>query len=183
MTNKKDTHLNEDQLLRAVVDETDLPPSLQEHLKTCRLCRTEKARFEQGLEELGHMAERLAPSPSRKVRFPVRESSQRPRSWSWGWRTTLAAGMAAAAMVMVIVYGSGLVQRTREATVAVLTQEMWEDDQLMTEISELSENALPLVCFDISGESEPDFNEEFMDFVVPSTEGDLVSHFTGGGLC
>ena len=183
MTNEQEGHLNEEQLLLAVVDETDLPASLRDHLKTCPVCSAEKGRFQQNLGRLGHMAERSAPSPSRKVNLPVHESAQRPLPWYWNWRNTFAAGMATGVLALVIVYGSMLVKTTQEAELASLTQEMWEDDQLMTEISELAENALPAFYLDISGEPDPDFDEEFIDFVIPSAEGDLVSRNGGGVLC
>jgi len=184
MTDKKDKHLTEDELLRAVVEEAGLPASLQEHLKACRLCHGEKARLEQGLTELGHMAQRFTPSPSRRVELvPARESTPRSGSWFWNWRSSLVAATAAAAMVVVIVYGSMSMKTTREARLATLTQELWEDDLLMTEIRELSENALPLFCSDISGESYTGLDEEFVDFVVPSTEEDIVSRKGGGTPC
>ena len=183
MTNEEERHLNEDQLRLAVIDDTDLPASLRDHLKICPVCRAEKERFEENLARLGHMAERLAPSPSRKVKLPVQESAQRPLPWYWNWRGALAAGMATGVLALVIVGGSMLVKTTREAELASLTQEMWEDDQLMTEISELAENALPAFCLDIAGEPDPDFDEEFIDFVIPATEGDLVSRNGGGVPC
>lgn len=184
MTDKKDKHLTEKELLKAVVEEADLPASLHEHLKTCPLCHGEKARLEQGLTELGHMAERFAPSPSRRVEFlRARESTSRWGSWFWNWRSSLVAATAAAAMVVVIVYGSKSIKTSQEARLATLTQELWEDDLLMTEIQELSENALPLFCSDISGESYSGLDEEFVDFVVPSTEEDIVSRKGGGVSC
>lgn len=182
MMNQEDTHLNKDQLLRAVVDETDLPASARDHLSTCPLCRTEKESFEQHLARLGQMVERLAPSPTKTVKIPVRESTQRHRSRYWNWRVHLAAGVAVAALI-IVVYGSIMVKTTRETRLASLTEEMWNDDRLMTEIGVLSENALPLFCLDISGESDPGFNEEFVEFVVPSIDGDVVSHNRKGVLC
>ncbi len=182
VTDQEDTHLDEDQLLQAVVDERDLPASVQDHLAACPLCRGEKERFEQSLARFGHVAERFTPAPGRRVKLPFSESTRRPSSWYWIWRGALAAGVAVAA-VMILVYGSITVKTTRETTLASLTQEMWADDRLMTEISELSENALPVFCLDISGESDPGLNEEFIDFVVPSIEGEVVSRNRGGVSC
>jgi len=183
MTKEKETHLKEADLLQAVVDEADLTASLQEHLKTCRLCHSEKDRLELALAELGDRAERFAPASSRRVALPVRESTRRALSWYWNWRRTLVAGMAVAVAAIIVVYGGISVRKVEEAKLAALTQEIWEDELLMTEISALSENALPLFCSDISGESYPDFDEDFMDFVVPSTEADLVSRNGGGVKC
>jgi anti-sigma factor RsiW len=178
----KDAHLNEDQLLRAVVDETDLPAAVQNHLSTCPVCRVEKGRFEEKLARLGDMAERLAPSPAKKVKLPRRESSKsagRP----WNWRGALAAGLAAAAVVLVVAYGSVLLKTRQEDRIAALSQEMRNDEQLMTEIRGLSENALPVFCLDIFGASDPGLDEEFIEFVVPFTDDDIVSRNKEGALC
>lgn len=93
------------------------------------------------------------------------------------------AGMVTAVAAVIVVYGAISVKNLEEAELAALTQEMWEDDLFMIEVSALSENALPLFCSDVSGESYPDFDEEFIDFVVPSTETDLVSCGGGGVKC
>jgi hypothetical protein len=183
MTEKKGKHLTEEELLKALVEEADLPAPLQEHLKKCGVCHGEKARLEEGLTALGPMAKRFSPSPSRRVQLPVRESVSRPSAWNWNWRTSLVAAMSAAAMVVVIVYGSISMKTAREEQLATLTQEMWEDELLMKEVNELSENALPSFGSHISGEGYSLIDEEFLDFVVPPTETDKVSQNRGGVLC
>jgi hypothetical protein len=183
MTNQKDTHLDEEQLIQAVVDEADLPAFLQEHLKACRLCHAERDHLEQDLVQLGHLAERFTPSPRKGVKLPVRESTQGLLQWYWNWRRTFMAGMVVAAAAVIVVYGAISARNAEEAKLAALTQEIWEDELLMAEISALSENALPLFCSEISGESYQDFDEDFMDFVVPSSGDDLVSCKEGGVLC
>jgi len=179
----KETHLKEADFLRAVVDEADLPASLQEHLKTCRVCQSEKDRLKRVLADLSDRAERFAPSPSKRVALPVGESPARALSWYWNWRKSLVAGMVTAVVAIVVVYGVISEKTSQEAKLATITEEMWEDELFMTEVTGLSEDPLPLFCSDISGESYPDFDEEFMNFVVPSTEADLVSCGRGGLKC
>ncbi|MES0350366.1 MAG: hypothetical protein ABUK19_06570, partial [Desulfobacteria bacterium] len=70
MSTDKDLHLDEDQLLWAVVEENELPLPLQEHLSACPQCRANKERFEGDLARLGQMAERFAPSPKGPVSLP-----------------------------------------------------------------------------------------------------------------
>ncbi len=178
MTDEKEWHVNEDDLLRAIVDKRDLPESLRDHLSACPLCFAEKERAQQNLVRLGQMAEHFSPFPRRRVRLSA--SLERPSRW-WTWRGALAA-MATAALVLVV-YGS-IEWRTRpEERLAAITQEMQEDERLMTEVSLLSENALPGLWLDISGESDPGLDEEFIEFVVPSAEGDVVSLKEEGVLC
>jgi hypothetical protein len=91
--------------------------------------------------------------------------------------------MSAAAVIVMVIYGTLSMKTTREERMAVLTQEMWEDERLMTEIKELSENALPAFGSSISGEGYSSLDEEFLDFVVPSTETEKVSQNGGGVPC
>jgi hypothetical protein len=51
----------------------------------------------------------------------------------------------------------------------------------MAEISMLVENALPPEYLELSGELDSSFDETFMEFVVPSTETEPLSHDTGKG--
>ncbi len=68
MTSQKDLHLEEDQLLKAVVDETDLSQSQRDHLLICRQCREGREKIEEDLTRLGQMTERFSPSPKRNKR-------------------------------------------------------------------------------------------------------------------
>ena len=179
MSSDKGLHLDEDQLLRAVVDEAELPPPLQEHLSTCPQCRAAKERFEQNLARLGQMAERCAPSPRKCVSLPV----EKPRisiGWSWDWRAYFGVAVAVALMI-VIVWWSAPFRTTPEDRGDILALEMREADRVMTEISMLVENALPPVYLDICGTSDPGFDEEFMQFIVPSIESEAVSYYSGKG--
>jgi len=61
----------------------------------------------------------------------------------------------------------------------MLAEETWEGEAFMAEVSMLVENALPPEYLAIFGESDPGFDEAFMQFVVPSTESEPLSHDTG----
>ena len=58
----------------------------------------------------------------------------------------------------------------------MLAQDMWEADLVMTEAGMLVENALPSVYLDICVKSDPDYDEEFMQFLVPSIENEQLSY-------
>ncbi len=177
MSTNEDLHLDEDQLLWAVVVEAELPLPLQEHLSACPQCRANKERFERDLARLGQMAERFAPSPKGPVSLPVEE----PRGsigWSWGWRAYVSAAVAAA-LVVILVWWSPVHRNTPGDNGDLLAREMEEAEQLMTEVSMLVENALPPVYLDISVESGVGFDEEFMQFVVPSVEDEPLSYDPG----
>jgi hypothetical protein len=173
----KDLHLNEDQLVKAVVEEDGLPLPLREHLLTCPECRANKQVFEQDLARLGQMAERASPSPRRKVSLPV-EESRHSTGWWWGWRASLGA-TAAAALVIILVWGVPILRNTSIGNGDMLDREMQEAEQFMTEIDLLVENALPPVYSDISVESNTGLDEEFIEFMVPSIDEESISYDSG----
>ena len=70
MNAHEDPHLDEDQLLMAVVDESDLSMQLRTHLSTCPLCRNNREQFGKSLEKLGRMPEKFTPTESGKELFP-----------------------------------------------------------------------------------------------------------------
>ena len=66
------------------------------------------------------------------------------------------------------------------------TQEMLEAEQFMTEVSMLAENALPQEYLDITGETDEEPDEEFMEFITPMIEDESWSYDSGrkgGELC
>lgn len=173
MSQEKDFHLDKDQILWAVVDEAELPSSLLEHLSVCPQCRARKELLEQNLVRLGEKAERFAPSSQRKVSLSLEEPRSH-RRWSWGWRSALVVAMTAA-VVIVTFWATNLYDTSPNDRVAGLTQEMWEDERLMTEISLIEENALSPLYVDISEEQNLLFDEDFMQFVVPIIENEITS--------
>jgi len=176
MTENKKSHLREDQLLQAVVDEEALPLSTRDHLSTCLECRAEKERFSEDLAQLGQMASRFAPSPSKRVSF----DEERPGfhlGWFWDRRAYLGTATAAV-LVAVVLWSSGLFTKVPEEGLDMMAEETWEAEQFMAEISTLVENALPPEYLELSGEFDSSFDETFMEFVVPSTETDPLSHDT-----
>jgi hypothetical protein len=170
-------HFDENQLIRAVVDEAELTPALREHLSLCPQCRASKERFEQELSLISRMAEHFSPSPRRRVSLPV-DKSRRSIWWSTEWRA--AFGVALVAVFVMFVVGVPALFRPAPVSVEDMkTTETWEAEQFMTEVSMLVENALPPIYQDICGESVSSLDEEFMEFLVPTIENNSLSHNSG----
>lgn len=176
-TNTTGLHLNDDQLVLAVVDLAELPPPLREHLSTCPHCQANQERIEQDLAQLGQMAEHFAPTPTKPVSLPAEESRSSVR-WSWGWRTYVGAAIAAT-LALILVWRAPVLRTPSGGDGDMRAQEMQEAEQLMTEVASLVENALPPAYEDISAESSAGLDEEFMQFVVPSIEDEPVSYYSG----
>ena len=66
-TNPDQPHLEEDDMLRAVIDDTDLSALQRQHLAQCSQCRSHRQSLESELTHLGQLAERYAPEPLRRI--------------------------------------------------------------------------------------------------------------------
>ena len=177
MNSHKDLHLDEEQILHAVVDEAELSPTQRKHLIICSQCRVNKERFEQDLERLGDLAKHFTPLPKNRISLPAENTRSFP-IWPLSWRASLGAVMAAA-IVILIVWSAGPLRTGFQDNTDMQTEEVFKPDPLMTEIRMLTENALPSVYQEISGEYDPDLDKEFMQFIVPSIDTEPLT-FEGG---
>ena len=157
-------HLEENDILQAVIDTADLPLAQQQHLVDCPRCRLQKERLENELAHLGHLAERYAPEPRRRVSLPP----QKVRSplFSRGF----AVSAAAVAAVLLVVLGTFLIRSHQQASIGNLAKDMVEAERLMTEVNGLVENALPQGYLDIVGETDLKQDDDFIDFLIPNTK-------------
>jgi hypothetical protein len=158
------SHLGENDILQAVVDETDLSQRMKQHLDKCSHCRLQKERFARELAHLGQLAKRYAPEPQQRVTL----TADRLRWPFFSWKFAVSAAAVAAAII--VVWGSVLIQKQHPGKVGNLAQNMIEAERLMTEIDGLVENALPPVYLEIVGETDLNPDEEFLEFLIPTAE-------------
>jgi len=166
MNSEENGHIDKDQLIVAVIDKKDLPLSLHSHLATCPQCRADKIRFERKLTQLGRLAKHYAPLPEQKISMP----ESKPRSSLLrlkGWQIAAGTALAVAVVIFTVLWSRppGI---KPEIAIKVAVNEMLEAESFMDDISTLTENALPAVYLDITGESYTGFDEEFMQFIVPN---------------
>ena len=164
--NQNESHLGEEDILQAVIDETDLSMLQQQHLQECSHCRSQKERFENELTRLGKLAEHYAPKPQRRVTVP----EQKVRTPFFNRRFVFSA--AAVATVIIALSTTFLIrsQQQNQARIGNLAQNMVEAERLMMEIDVLVENALPQVYLDIVGETNLNVDQDFLDFLIPTSD-------------
>ena len=162
--NHNESHLGENDILQAVIDDNDLSMLQQQHLQECSHCRSQKKRLENELARLGQLAEHYAPEPRKRVTV----AEQKVRSPLLNWRIAFSA--AAVAAVILVVWGTSLIQNQQQGSIGNLAQDMVEAERLMTQVNMLVENALPQVYLDIVGETSLNLDEDFMDFLIPTNE-------------
>ena len=162
--NPNEPHLGEDDILQAVVDDTDLSTLQQQHLAECSRCRSHRERLENELTHLGQAAERYAPEPLRRITV-AHDKVRSPFSIRG-----FAFSAAAVAAAIIVVWATFLIRSQQQGRNGNLAQNMVEAERLMTEINVLVENALPQVYLDIVGDTSLNLDEDFIDFLIPTNE-------------
>ena len=170
-------HLDEDQIIQAVVDVEDLPQSVQSHLAQCSQCLADMNSFEHEMTLLGQKVEQFVPKPQRRILLPVPKAGNPFRNLL-DWRNLVAAAATATA-IFILVWGTNLARNFSEPGNSNLTAEMVEAEILMTEVNTLIDNALPPFYLEISGEKNTDYDEEFYHFLIPTIEDKALTSNRG----
>ncbi|MBT8356590.1 MAG: hypothetical protein KJO61_02350 [Deltaproteobacteria bacterium] len=174
MSVNKENHLDEDQQIRAIIDETKIADSTRDHLASCPRCRAGMKKIQQELSNLGQTARRLAPVKDRRVSLPVKNPSRSTRRLN-DWRISFGV-IASTAVALFVLWPSTPSPTLHQDSLDIITQISWKDDDFMTEISALTENVLPQVYLDIIEESYLSIDDQFIRSVVPSTETGSLSY-------
>lgn len=169
-----DTHLNDNQLLWAVVDEEELTPAAREHIQFCPGCAGALEEMRRDLEQLGDRAEELRPASTRRIVPPPREARKPPLRALWGRRPAFQLAVTAI-LVFVVLWWTGSFRSGSTGKSADLLPATWKSDPVMAEVDRLVENALPTTYRDISGESYSGFDDGFIQFVVPAGDSEPFS--------
>jgi len=170
-------HLDEGQIIQAVVDVEDLPQSVQSHLAQCSQCLADMNSFEHEMTLLGQKVEQFVPKPQRRILLPVPKAANPFRNLL-DWRNLVAAAATVSA-IFILVWGTNLARNFSEPGNSNLTAEMVEAEILMTEVNTLIDNALPPFYLEISGEKNTDYDEEFYHFLIPTIEDKALTSNRG----
>jgi hypothetical protein len=168
----QEAHLNEDKIIRAIVDDNDLTTSEHNHLSKCSHCQKEKQEFQKVLDRMGDMSKEFVPSPRRRF-IPTAQKI----SSSFRWQPALVTGFVIVLLIIGI-WGSPLFKRFQENVSVQIVQKMEGDQPFVAEITLVEDYALPDRYLDIIGTSDEadydDYNDyddyyddEFLEFVLP----------------
>ena len=138
MNTTKNYHLNEEEIIMAVVDTADLDLSQQQHISQCSRCRSQIQAMNDDLADMGRIAESTSPKVTRPFRAP---SGQPERTGRFRFGRKLAAGLAvtiACVIVAGLFWQNQLSHRRQQ-----FAREMLEAEQLMRQVNVLVENPLP----------------------------------------
>jgi len=178
MKSERQAHLNEEQIIGAVIDEKELTGEDRQHLLECRICHGKIEHLRDELQELGENA-RLSVEPMRKnITLPREEPAS--AGFRLGWFPSF--GVVAMAGLVLFVYFLGMESMSPQLTALQSYETLLEDEYLMEEIFEMVENPLSDELYRLTGENGG-FDDEFLQFVVPDIQEDFQSkHFIQGGI-
>ncbi|MGD8836286.1 MAG: hypothetical protein PVJ84_02940 [Desulfobacteraceae bacterium] len=160
-------HLAYDDLLRTLVDGSDLSAEQQSHLKSCPGCQRQAQDLQSRYRRLGQMARDMAPGPSRPFRVPVHDTPT-PR---WYFKPGVAAGILGVLIFVFTVWWP----RPPEYSGAPAPVASWSVEQemrWMAEVDALVEDALPKAYQQVAVVSEPILSQDLIDWIVPSIDED-----------
>jgi len=170
MKKHNDGHLSEEWIIRAVVDEKELSEEDHCHLMECRLCQGKVERFTAHLQMFGERAELSVPPLTKIIRIPQGEPSAVKYRPSW----IHFAGAAAMAGLILFFYFLGMDVMSPQLATVQAPENLFEDEYLMLEISEMLEYPLSTELYEIMGDAA-DFEEDYMQFIVPDFQEDFQS--------
>jgi len=162
-------HFSDDELLRAMVDLTDLDPARQAHFKSCLHCQRQTKDLTDSYDRLGQMARQMAPEPRKSFRLPADDAPVR----RWHLRPVMALGILGALIFAVSLWGPRFTGNPQSPT-PMVAQKSESDDQLMEEVDTLVEDALPeeyQQVASLSADRSVEDLDEFMDWMVPPPGG------------
>ena len=171
---KKDIekHLEENQLLMALVDERDLPPEFRQHLDHCQHCTGQLEILQEALETLGSKAAENVPAMTGNVSL----EDEIPRISRARYQFGLPSyGVLAIVACALLVF---LWPRPEYSEIDQFSSKVdfIEDEMLMQEIGELIEDPLPDDIIEITRDIPIGFDDDFLEFVIPDFIDDVQSY-------
>ncbi len=170
MNQQSIAHLTYDQLLQALVDEADLGDAVRDHLAACPACRRQVMRLTQRYDRMGQMAKQLAPTPAHAFRVPAQQVAAKHRLL----KPALAMGMVAALIMVFTIWWPQHIDISNGPEMRA-TLDRNTDDQLMAEIDDLVDDALPKAYQELASLSDSQTSEdleELIDWIAPPIEED-----------
>jgi len=160
-------HFTEKQIVAALVDAADLSTERRDHLDHCDHCRQALTDAKTQLARMGTLAKAHTPGPMRPVRLDAQATTalqQRP------WRSGLAWAAAAAALIAIVWSGPwerNSLRPAGEPTIAAGDPDLG----FMAEVARLVDDPLPDRYRSLVGDGRDQFEEDFMEFIVPPVNG------------
>lgn len=171
---KKDIekHLEENQLLMALVDERDLSSEFRQHLDHCRHCTGQLGSLQEVLGTLGRKAAENVPAMTGNISLEDENYGISKARYQF---LLPSYGVLAIVACVLLVF---LWPRPEYSEIDQFSSrvDFIEDEMLMQEIGELIEDPLPDDFIEITRDIPIGFDDDFLEFVVPGFIDDVQSY-------
>ena len=144
---KKISHLDDNQIIEAVIDEEGLNGLLRRHLSECPACRAQKEMLQARLARFGEISRGKIPLGYRKPKLIEMNAGEMAKAWTIHPALAICAALAVLALFLTPI----VINRDNLFTKSVVYREMLQDEKFMAEVRSLEENPLPSFSVDISG--------------------------------
>jgi hypothetical protein len=168
-------HLDEEQIIEAVVDEKGLDGALRRHLLQCPSCRARKEDLQGRLARFGQISREGIPADFRKPRLSRHRAGV--SKWTWELRPALGMSIAFASLLALLITPLTLNRDTTIYTLDRVFQEMRQDGEFLSEIEKLEDNPLPHIYVEISdpGDDEKDIQSPKSSQPPDATRNDSMT--------
>lgn len=155
-------HLNEEEIIMAVVDAEDLGRLQQQHLSQCSRCRSQIEAMNDDLTNMVRIAEAASPVVTKPFRAPA--TDKRRAGWlPFGRKLSTGLAVVVACVIIGGLFWQNQVSNRRQQ----FAREMLEAEQLMQQVNLLVENPLPETIMTIGAEGIGEHDEDFFKFLIP----------------
>jgi len=169
-------HLNEDNIIRSIIDLNDLSSVDKNHLTTCERCKEERQGLERHLNKINVLAREYL--PVRNERLTVVQNFDRYRQGLFIVHPVIIAFCLVAIAVIWLPTPAKLY---KEYTDNLIIEKALADKDIRGAIQELNEQLLTDLKVDVSENSDSSencVNEDFIKFIVPvSIQMDSAGQF------
>lgn len=151
---EKISHLDEQQIIEAMIDPGGLDAALRRHLFECSACRAQKLALEGQLARLGQMSREQTPVEYRKPEI-FQHKPAGVLKWSWEISQVLPMGVVLASL-LILLFTPLTLKKDMIYTLDKVYQEMRQDDEFMNEVEKLEDNPFPRSYVEAAAPSDDD---------------------------
>jgi hypothetical protein len=151
---EKISHLDEQQIIEAVIDPSGLDTASRRHLFECSVCRVQKLALEGRLARFGQISREQT-----AVEFTKPEIfSHKPAGiFKWAWEISPVFRMAfVLASLIILLFTPLTLKKDTIYTLDKVYQEMRQDAEFMNEVEKLEDNPFPRSYMEIATPGEDD---------------------------
>lgn len=174
MNSEHSAHIEEERLLRVLIEDARMTGAEDEHLEQCPQCRSMIEDLRADLTTLRRASAHYTPARTRRFTLPASATPSRRARLVHGWR--IAAGAAVTLCLAAVLWWPAGYRGPGTAPPEVARgPHAVAPDPVMLETRMMAENAMPADYQAIMESLDGGFDQGFIDFVIPPLDEDSLS--------